>query len=369
MSKTDRIRSPLWKGRQGALWSYEPNPIIVKEIRSRMRGWRAFATLTGTLVVLAAFSYALYRLILASNSYNPLPLSPQIGQNLFAGLTFLELLIVCAIAPALTAGAISGEKDRQTYEMLLTTPLPPGQILWGKLVSSLSYVFLVIFAALPLTSIIFIFGGVQLRDLLKSLVVLLVVAVMMGVIGLFYSALFGRTGRATIAAYLTVAILLFVPPLAAIFAGVLQQSNPLRMLMVPSPISALASAIKPSTRPELLSNFIGGFGNFYWLFDIPPISYDSIPRPLYHFSLPAFGLLTILLYLITTRLVLTTHRWRLRLSEVILTLVLLLGYLGLVTVFFAATSNRYENITIESAQRELPSVQELSIRPLPPWTS
>lgn len=361
MSQANPSRLPF-------LASFEPNPIIVKEIRSRMRGWRAFAILTGTLVALAAFGYALYRMILASASYNPMPLSPQIGQNLFTGLLFLELLIICAIAPALTAGAISGEKDKQTYEMLLTTPLPPSQILWGKLISSLSYVFLVIFAALPLSSIVFIYGGVQIRDLLKGLVILAVVAVLMGVIGLFYSALFGRTGRATIAAYLTVALLLFAPLLAVAFANAMQPMQPSRVWMLPSPLSTLASAIKPSIRPEMLSSFYS-YGGFYLILDQPPISYDSIPRPLYHYSVPLFGLLTILLYLISTRLVLATHRWRLRLSEGILALVLILGYLGLVTVFFAVTSNRYENITIEQSQRGPIAVEMVSAPPALPWTS
>ena len=30
--------------------SREANPIVVKELRSRMRGWRAFAVLTGVLL-------------------------------------------------------------------------------------------------------------------------------------------------------------------------------------------------------------------------------------------------------------------------------------------------------------------------------
>jgi ABC-2 type transport system permease protein len=134
------------------------NPIIVKELRSRMRDTRAFATLTAMLLLLGGSSYLLYRLAITTSSYSSIPLSPQIGQTLFLALAFLELMVICAIAPAVTAGAISSEQEKLTYEMLMATPLHPASILWGKLVSALSYVFLLIFAAIPMASLIFIFG-------------------------------------------------------------------------------------------------------------------------------------------------------------------------------------------------------------------
>ncbi len=102
---------------------WELNPIIVKELRSRMRGARAFAILTGSLVLMGAVGYALYRMTLASTQYTSSPISPQVGQMLFTGLAFMELMIIAAITPSITAGEISGEKEKQTYEMLLTTPL------------------------------------------------------------------------------------------------------------------------------------------------------------------------------------------------------------------------------------------------------
>ena len=62
------------------------NPIIVKELRSRMRGWRAFAVLTGALVLMGGISYLLYRIVLAATQYDSTPVSPQIGQAVFVGL-------------------------------------------------------------------------------------------------------------------------------------------------------------------------------------------------------------------------------------------------------------------------------------------
>ncbi len=126
------------------LWQI--NPIIVKEIRSRMRGPRAFLTLTLILLAMGGIMYAILQIILATSSYSTV-LSPQIGQVLFATLAYLLLFMICAVTPSVTAGAISGEKEKLTYEMLMATPMSPTSILWGKLVSALSYVLLLLFAA------------------------------------------------------------------------------------------------------------------------------------------------------------------------------------------------------------------------------
>jgi ABC-type transport system involved in multi-copper enzyme maturation permease subunit len=334
------------------------NPILVKELRSRMRGGRAFVTLTGLLIFLALMSYGIYQVTLVQARYSTTPVSPLIGQVVFAGLALIEMMIVCAVAPAVTAGALSGEKEKQTYEMLMATPLHPASILWGKLVSALSYIFLLIFAAIPMLSLVFIFGGVSLRDMIKTLVVILATAVMFGVVGLFFSALFGRSGRATAASYVVVVLLLFGPILLAAGAGILRESEPPRWLMIPSPITALTSAMSPSVNSGSISSIFWMLGNLYWFWGAPEISMTAIPRPAYHYSLPIYGAIALLLYLLSSRLVLPTRRWRLNATSWLFTAVILIGYLGAVTAAFAVTSNRYENVQIiaEPLQTLEPSV-------------
>ena len=326
---------------------WETNPIIVKELRSRMRGGRAFATLTGALILLAVCGYAIYRIALVALGYTNTPLSPQVGQILFAGLVFIELIIIAAITPSVTAMAISGEKEKQTYEMLLATPLSPSSILWGKLIAAMSYIFLIVFAAIPLASLVFVFGGVALREMFKALVILFTVAVMFGVIGLFTSALFGRSGRSTATAYLIVAFLLFGPILVAAGAGMLNQTNPPRWMLIFSPISALASALSPSVNFQFLSGMFWMMGGaFGWIAGDSVVSFTSIPRPVYHYSLPFYLTLTLVLYLITARLVRPARRWHFEWAEVVVAIVLLIGLFGSLSVGFAATTNRYENINI-----------------------
>jgi ABC-2 type transport system permease protein len=331
------------------------NPIIVKELRSRMRGARAFATLTGVLLLLGAVSYALYRIVLSTMRYSGAPLSPQIGQALFTTLAFLELMMVCAITPAVTAGAISSEREKLTYEMLLATPLRPASILWGKLVSALSYVFLLIFAAVPMASLVFIFGGVTPRDMIKALVILVAVAVTLGVLGLFMSAWLGRTGRATVLSYLLVLALLTGPLLVYVLVGIMRQAEPPRWILVPNPMSALFSAMTPATPGPAAGGFFFGLsmglsGNLRALSS----GQIGVPRPLYHYTLALYGIMTLALFLLTTRLIQPARRWRVSWKETLISLTLFLVLGVTVALVFGLTSGRYERVSILSAPTPVP---------------
>jgi ABC-2 type transport system permease protein len=326
------------------------NPIIIKELRSRMREARAFITLTAVLLLMGFTSYVLYRVVITAGQYSSIPLSPQIGQNLFVALSLMLLLMVVTITPAVTAGAVSSEEEKQTYEMLMATPLSPASILWGKLVSSLSYVFLLIFAAIPMASLIFIFGGVAPRDMLKALLVVITVAITFGVLGLFMSTWLKRTGRATVLSYLVVAILLFGSIFIFAATGIIRQSEPPRWILVVNPMSALFSALSPS----FSSNYggIGFFQGFIWLLGGnmqfltgSTISQTGIPRPLYHYSLPLYGFITLVLYLLSSRLIRPTRRWSLHWKEALMMVALMAAFLGIVGLAFWSTSDRYESFS------------------------
>jgi len=177
----------------------------VKELRGRMRGRRAFVILTVYLVLLGAFAWMM-ELILeqqhggaAAGSANFA--SASIGRGVFSALMMLETLLVVALAPAFTAGAISLEREKQTLDMLATTPISSLSIVVAKLFSALTYLFILVFASIPLTALVFVFGGVAPDDVVRGYVVLLTTAVGLGALGLFFSALMKRTQAATIATY------------------------------------------------------------------------------------------------------------------------------------------------------------------------
>jgi ABC-type transport system involved in multi-copper enzyme maturation permease subunit len=341
--------------------SIKANPIMVKELRSRMRGARAFIILTGVLVLLAGVSYLFYRIVLAATRYSNSPVGPQIGYTLLVALMLVEMLIVCFVTPAVTAGAISGEKEKLTYEMLLTTPLRPSSILWGKLLSALAYVFLLLLASIPMASLVFVYGGVTLADMVKALVVLVATAITLGVVGITLSALLRRTVPATTVCYLFVLLLVVGPLFAWILMGVLSNQMPPSWILIPNPISALFSALAPSTSfggssPVLfeLSRVLGGVA-----MESSEPGTVVLPRPLYQYTLPFYGLLSLGLYLLSTRLVRPTHRWRIRRREALLAVAALLALLLAIAVPFLATLDRYERAVLNATPTP-------AIKPVPP---
>jgi ABC-type transport system involved in multi-copper enzyme maturation permease subunit len=173
----------------------------VKELRGRMRGRRAFVILSAYLVLLAGFAWMIELIMERTYSNgagaNATFATAAIGQGIFAGLLMLETLLVAFLAPMATAGSISLEREKQTLEMLAATPITSLAIVLGKLLSALIYVWLLIAASIPLTAVVFVFGGVAPDDLIHGYLVLIVTALGFGSFGLLCSSLVKRTQAAT----------------------------------------------------------------------------------------------------------------------------------------------------------------------------
>ena len=323
-------------------WS---NPIIVKEIRTQMRGLRAFAILTGYLLGLGLLAYGLYRIVLARalSWYGPggAPQSAFVGQGVFIAMAFLELLFVCFVTPALTAGTISGEHERRTYDMLLATQLRPGAILWGKLVPALTYVVLLILAAIPLSSIVFLFGGVAMRDMVQTIGLLAIVAIAYGTLGVFFSALTRHTGRAMALSYAVVVALNAGTVFLWIALNAARGGLAPMAILYANPLSAMTSAI---IQPQAAGPILGviPFADvLYYQTGGPEVSgmrlAQAAPRPLWQYTVALYGAATVLLYLVTTRLVKPVRRWHLGWRSAVTAVVaVLLVSAGLFVVFGSA---------------------------------
>jgi hypothetical protein len=88
----------------------------------------------------------------------------------------------------------------------------------------------------------------------------------------------------------------------------------------------------------------------------------AAPRPLYYYTLPLYGTISLILYLLGTRLVQPIGRWRLRWKDLLPVLVLVLALAGIVALVFALTAGRYgEASTLTPPSPTLPAVNSLSI--------
>ncbi len=311
------------------------NPVLVKEMRGRMRGPRAYLFLTGTLVLFGVVTYGLYRLLrFVVALQSGISTGSIIGQSLFTGLVFLATLVICAIAPSLTAGAISGEYERKTFDLLLSTPLSASSVLFGKLIAALSYVALILMAMVPVVSLAYVFGGVALTDMLQSLALLLGFAVTYSTIGLFFSALFRRTGLAVGASYLVLAFFVLGTVFAYAVVGVIRSNMPPSWILSLNPFSAMASAlVGPRTQGgfsvasvfSFVAVLVGGMG----------FNQAMVPiRPLWQMTLGIYAWLTVVLYLLTTQLVKPVRRFEPRAKTLAVGGLLLIGTVAAVPMVY-----------------------------------
>jgi ABC-2 type transport system permease protein len=199
--------------------------IIVKELRGRMRGRRAFVIVTLHILLLAVFAWMFQRLSeervenMATYGGQATYASATVGRSVFFGLMMIQTLIVAVLAPAATAGAISSEREHQTLDLLAVTPISSLAIVLGKLLSALAWVFILILASIPVTALVFVFGGVAPDDVVRGYAVLFATVIGLGSVGIFFSALTRRTGASTGLTFVTTIALVIGTYFVFIFLG------------------------------------------------------------------------------------------------------------------------------------------------------
>ena len=179
-----------------ALW----NPIVAKEYRTRMRTWRSPFAITLYVVLLGGIGWAVFS-AMTGNAFGLGGSGSNYGMYLFMFLTIFQVGLLGFITPALTSGAISSERERQTLDLLFVTPLAPFSILWGKLLASMSFVVLLLILSIPLFSLVFLLGGIELDQVVYAFAVTGATSLTLGLVGIAFSTLFRRTLPATVAAY------------------------------------------------------------------------------------------------------------------------------------------------------------------------
>ncbi|MNJ49028.1 ABC-2 family transporter protein [compost metagenome] len=189
---------------------------------------------------------------------------------MFYALSIAQLVLIAFMTPALTAGVISGEREKQTLNMLLTTQQSSSTIILSKLVSSLSFMALVILATLPVYSIAFLYGGVAPNQLIYVFLFYLFVMLLLGSLGVLFSTLFKRTIVAVIMTYGVGLVIFLVTGLVYLFAMGIVRTNYhmsgattvpdyswVGFILGLNPAGALISIFEPSFSDSV---FLIGFG-------------------------------------------------------------------------------------------------------------
>src|SRR6185503_20009180 len=190
-------------------WRLIPaNPLLVRVVQAggkRKRDLLIRCAYLGILLFLVIFLLLQSAGNLASASLSDL--SKQ-SSEIFYYMSYVQLALVALLAPIFTAGAITQEKDSQTYDILLSTPLTNGQIVLGSLLSRLFFVIALLISGIPIFSITQIFGGVSIAAIVRSFGIAAATAFVTGALAMAIAVFKVGTRRTIFSFYLFVVIYL-----------------------------------------------------------------------------------------------------------------------------------------------------------------
>lgn len=239
------------------------NPVLDRELRQRLRGRAAWVSLTLYLVVLGLILRVVFDDATGVGNVfggSQAQAAAGAGRSIFHWLLFVMLGLICFIVPGLTAGAIAGERERQTLVPLQITLLSPRAIVFGKLLASVAFVVLLVIAALPFLSVSFLLGGVSASEVVKGVGAVLLIALTIAALSLACSASSRRTQTATVTSYAIVGLLVigtfaFYGAQRALDTRPDGSSRPTILLL--NPFAATAEAIRGrQTNIDLSSPFV-----------------------------------------------------------------------------------------------------------------
>ena len=180
------------------------NPVLQRELLVNLRKPRAFVLLFGYTALLSVLVYFAWpKDVVRIDLTERTETTGQLINLFFLGQFILTSLLV----PSFAAGAITGEKERKTYEMLLASPLRPESIVFGKLFAAMCHLAILVFSSLPIVVLCLPLGGVSIFEVLAGYFALLVTVVTFGMISVACSSFFQRTASALVVSYL---VILFV---------------------------------------------------------------------------------------------------------------------------------------------------------------
>ncbi len=194
------------------------NPVLRKELVTTVRTPKIIAS----LIIYNAVIMLITLLVYYSNfgevdrySYNMY----QSGIYIFTAISVLEMALITFSVPSQTASTISGEREKQTLDILLSTTMKPFQIVIGKLMSSMALTLLLFFSSIPVMAIVFSVGGIQVSAIWQLVIMAFTTAIYFGSIGLYFSCKTRKTSTATV---LSMAIVILILIGTFVFIGAVE---------------------------------------------------------------------------------------------------------------------------------------------------
>ncbi len=181
------------------------NPVLRREIQTSLRNWKVYAA----IVFYTACLVAVAGLVFWSEIYNSYDFSfhPSTINELYAVMAVLQLLLIIVIVPAITGGSINGERERQTFDLLLVSRMKPFSIVLGKLLAGIAVVLIMIIASAPVFALTIQFGGASVKDVLLLMVYFMFSALCLGSVSILFSSIIKKSAVSMVLVYILCAFL------------------------------------------------------------------------------------------------------------------------------------------------------------------
>ncbi len=173
------------------------NPVFVREARSIFRGQRVVRLqLIYLLALMVAMGLASLLLFEQRGGYGALGARatlPEFGRWMFVGQFETQAVLLLLIAVGYSAGCISLEREKQTYDMLAITGLSSAEVVLGKVASITLLCYLLMVTSAPLASFCLLFGGVSPGEIALGYGLLAMKIPLWASLGVLASVLAGRS--------------------------------------------------------------------------------------------------------------------------------------------------------------------------------
>lgn len=189
------------------------NPVYKRELATENRSLRfpVILMLFCSLLVLLGL-FCLY--FFTSQAEQTGCIDYSVMLKLYVLIVTAEFILIMFYIPLPAGMSISSEREQQQFDLLCLTALSPVQIILGKLGAILTTSLLLCIMGTPVFSLVFIYGGIQITDILLLLLVFMIEIMYSASIGIFISSLF-RSG--VLAVFVNYCILIFTNALGLFF--------------------------------------------------------------------------------------------------------------------------------------------------------
>src|SRR6202011_3969860 len=158
-------------------------PIFARELLTLPRRSRHYVMRTVYVGVLWVLGLTIWQATVGWEQTATLGDLARFGLLQFQVLIYVQLTLVFFFAALSGASAITQEKDRRTFILLLMTDLRNYEIVLGKLLGSLLQIVLLLATMVPFLALLLLLGGISPEQVVQATIIMFATALVAGSLG------------------------------------------------------------------------------------------------------------------------------------------------------------------------------------------